>query len=90
MNAYGTIHPLSTGVPGLDAILGDGVPEYSFNLTTGPPGSGKTTLAHQIMFSLAKRFARGAHVDARRARFPGNVLRVGRPHGIRGDRANRA
>jgi circadian clock protein KaiC len=48
-----TIHRLATGVPGLDAILGGGLPEYSFNLIAGPPGSGKTTLAHQIMFSLA-------------------------------------
>ncbi|OGT98338.1 MAG: protein kinase [Geobacteraceae bacterium GWC2_48_7] len=50
-----TIHRLSTGVPGLDAILGGGLPEFSFNLITGPPGSGKTTLAHQIMFALATR-----------------------------------
>jgi hypothetical protein len=48
-----TIERLSTGVPGLDEILGGGLPEYSFNLIGGPPGSGKTTLAHQIMFALA-------------------------------------
>ena len=47
------IHRLSTGVPGLDEILGGGLPEFSFNLIAGPPGCGKTTLAHQMMFSLA-------------------------------------
>ena len=50
-----TIRRLATGVPGLDAILGGGLPEFSFNLIVGPPGSGKTTLAHQIMFNLASR-----------------------------------
>ncbi len=48
-----TIHRLRTGVPGLDEVLGGGLPEFSFNLLAGPPGSGKTTLAHQIMFALA-------------------------------------
>ena len=48
-----TISLLTTGVPGLDSILGGGLPEFSFNLITGPPGAGKTTLAHQIMFALA-------------------------------------
>jgi len=48
-----TIRQLATGVPGLDTILGGGLPEFSFNLISGPPGSGKTTLAHQIMFALA-------------------------------------
>lgn len=52
-----TIRALATGVPGLDAILGGGLPEFSFNLILGPPGSGKTTLAHQIMFTLATREA---------------------------------
>jgi circadian clock protein KaiC len=40
-------------VPGLDQILGGGVPEFSFNVIAGAPGAGKTTLAQQIMFSLA-------------------------------------
>jgi circadian clock protein KaiC len=48
-----SIYRLETGVPGLDAILGGGLPEFSFNLIAGAPGSGKTTFAHQIMFALA-------------------------------------
>jgi circadian clock protein KaiC len=47
------LHLLSTGVPGLDTILGGGLPELSFTIIGGAPGSGKTTLAQQIMFSLA-------------------------------------
>ncbi len=47
------IRQLPTGVPGLDEILGGGLPEYSFNIIAGAPGSGKTTLAHQIMFANA-------------------------------------
>ncbi|MFN2239742.1 MAG: ATPase domain-containing protein [Thermoanaerobaculia bacterium] len=46
------IRQLETNVPGLDAILGGGFPEFSFNLIAGAPGSGKTTLAHQIMFGM--------------------------------------
>ena len=40
-----TIRQLPTGVPGLDEILGGGLPEYSFNILAGAPGCGKTTLA---------------------------------------------
>jgi circadian clock protein KaiC len=47
------IRRLSTGVPGLDEVLGGGLPEFSFNLIAGAPGAGKTTLAQQIMFALA-------------------------------------
>lgn len=53
MNNKVVIRRLPTGVPGLDALLGGGLAEFSFNLIAGAPGSGKTTLAHQIMFSLA-------------------------------------
>jgi circadian clock protein KaiC len=48
-----TIRMLSSGVPGLDVVLGGGLPEYSFNLIAGDPGAGKTTLAQQILFSRA-------------------------------------
>jgi circadian clock protein KaiC len=47
------INRLSTGVPGLDVVLGGGLPEYSFNVIAGAPGSGKTTLAQQIAFASA-------------------------------------
>jgi circadian clock protein KaiC len=47
------IRRLPTGVPGLDEILGGGLPEFSFNLIAGAPGAGKTTLAQQIMFTLS-------------------------------------
>jgi len=44
------LNKVLTGVPDLDAVLGGGLPEYSFNIIAGSPGTGKTTLAHQIMF----------------------------------------
>ena len=51
--AQAVIRSLPTGVLGLDAVLGGGVPEYSFNLIAGAPGAGKTTLAQQIVFANA-------------------------------------
>lgn len=53
MNTKANIRRLATGVPGLDQVLGGGLPEFSFNLIAGQPGCGKTTLANQIMFALA-------------------------------------
>ena len=47
------IRQLPSGVPGLDLVLGGGVPEGSFNLIAGAPGTGKTTLAHQFVFENA-------------------------------------
>jgi len=38
-------------VPGLDEILGGGIPEYSCTLVAGGPGTGKTTLAQQVLFA---------------------------------------
>jgi circadian clock protein KaiC len=48
-----TINKLPTGVPGLDDILGGGLPEFSFNIIAGAPGCGKTTMAHQFVFANA-------------------------------------
>jgi circadian clock protein KaiC len=55
------IRNLPTGVPGLDTVLGGGLPEYSFNLIAGTPGSGKTTLAQQILFTNASRETPGLY-----------------------------
>src|ERR1700694_5722542 len=50
-----TIRQLPTGVPGLDEILGGGLPEFSFNIIAGAPRGGKHTLAHQIIFPNASQ-----------------------------------
>ncbi len=44
---------LDTGVPNLNLILGGGIPEGDVLLVVGPAGSGKTTLALQMAFSIA-------------------------------------
>ncbi|WP_075791950.1 ATPase domain-containing protein [Massilia putida] len=53
MSGKVSLEKLCTGVPGLDILLDGGLTEFSFTLIAGAPGSGKTTLAHQIMFALA-------------------------------------
>lgn len=50
-----------TGVPNLDAILGGGLARGALVIIMGAPGSGKTILANQIAFSVAKQ-GRGALV----------------------------
>lgn len=48
------IPSLPLRVPGFDAVLGGGLPEYSFNLIAGGAGTGKTTLGLQIAFGNAR------------------------------------
>lgn len=57
MNDQGKVelNLITSGIPTLDSILGGGFPEYSCNLIAGDPGSGKTTLCHQIIFANASR-----------------------------------
>lgn len=44
----------STGVPGLDDVLGGGLREGSLYLVFGPSGAGKTILGAQIAFNAAR------------------------------------
>jgi circadian clock protein KaiC len=46
---------ITTGVPNLDTMLGNGIPQGSLSLIMGLPGSGKTTLASQICFHAASQ-----------------------------------
>jgi len=47
------LRQIPTGIAGLDDIIGGGLPEFSFNIIAGALGSGKTTMAHQIVFANA-------------------------------------
>ena len=55
------IHRLQTGVPGLDAVLGGGVPEFSFNVIGGAPGAA-TNSAIACTMRLAHRHRRSLFV----------------------------
>ena len=44
---------LETGVPGLDAVLGGGIPVGRTCMVAGAPGVGKTTLGNQLAFHHA-------------------------------------
>ncbi len=46
---------LSTGVPGLDTILGGGLTSDRLYLIEGEPGTGKTTLALQFLYEGVRR-----------------------------------
>ena len=52
----------STGVAGLDAILGGGLPKDRLYLLDGLPGSGKTTLALQFLLAGIAGGERGLYV----------------------------
>jgi len=75
------IRRLPSGVPGLDDVLGGGFPEFSFNLIAGGPGSGKTTLAHQIMFANATPACRAVYFTVI-GEPPLKMLRYQQQHGF--------
>lgn len=49
------IDRLTTGTSRLDVVLGGGLPQNAISLVIGLPGSGKTILAEQCVFSNASR-----------------------------------
>jgi len=49
------IHRLKTGVPGLDNLLGGGLPEFSFNLLAGTPGAGTSDAEIAMAAVVASR-----------------------------------
>lgn len=46
---------VSSGVSGLDELVGGGLPEGRLYVLSGPPGSGKTTLSTQFLLAGAKQ-----------------------------------
>jgi circadian clock protein KaiC len=58
----GAARTLSTGIPGLDDILGGGLPAERLYVVEGQPGSGKTTLSLQFLLEGRDRGERGLYV----------------------------
>lgn len=55
---------IKTGIPGMDKILGGGIPETQLALITGTSGTGKTTFCCQFMHEGIKRFnERGVYLS---------------------------
>ena len=69
----------SSGVGGLDDILGDGFPRDCFYLIQGDPGSGKTTLALQFLLEGVRRGESVFYVTLSETR--AELLKVTRSHG---------
>jgi len=51
-----TYSKIKTGVPGLDSIISGGLKKNRSIIISGPPGSGKTTIGLQFLYSGAKDF----------------------------------
>ncbi len=69
----------SSGVEGLDAILGGGFPADCFYLVQGDPGSGKTTLALQFLLEGLKDGEPVLYITLSETK--SELLRVARSHG---------
>jgi circadian clock protein KaiC len=70
---------IHTGVPGLDDILGGGLPSGHLYLIEGDPGTGKTTLALQFLLEGAARGERCMYVTLSESRT--ELAQVAASHG---------
>ena len=70
----------SSGCPGLDDVLGGGLPVGHFYLVEGEPGTGKTTLALQFVTEGTKRGERVLYVTLSESR--DELLAVAENHGL--------
>ena len=70
---------LSTGVGGLDDILGGGFPSRHLYLIEGDPGTGKTTIALHFLLEGVKRGEKGLYVTLSESK--SELLGVARSHG---------
>src|SRR3954465_11274586 len=69
----------ATGIPGLDDILGGGLPAERLYLVQGTPGVGKTTLALQFLLEGARRGESVLYITLSETRE--EILQVALSHG---------
>ena len=85
-NALLTSHTTArcgSGCPGLDDILGGGLPQGHFYLLEGEPGSGKTTLALQFMADGLRKGEKVLYITLSES--AAELRSVARSHGIQLD-----
>jgi circadian clock protein KaiC len=70
---------LSTGIPGLDDVLGGGFPQGHFFLIEGEPGTGKTTLGLQFLMAGARNGENVLYVTLSESK--AEIEKVARSHG---------
>ena len=70
---------LSTGIPGLDLVLGGGLPANRVYLIEGMPGTGKTTLALQFLLEGVTRDETTLYITLAESR--NELQAVARSHG---------
>ncbi|AIF70390.1 hypothetical protein PAP_10080 [Palaeococcus pacificus DY20341] len=58
-----TLDRVSTGVPGLDELIGGGLIPGRVYLISGPPGSGKTTIGVQFLVAGARNNEKGLYIS---------------------------
>jgi circadian clock protein KaiC len=71
--------PVSTGIPGLDDILGGGLPRDRLYLVQGTPGAGKTTFALQFLLEGVRTLEPCLYITLSESRT--EVIDVARTHG---------
>jgi circadian clock protein KaiC len=76
----------SMGSPGMDDVLGGGLPTGHFYLLEGEPGTGKTTLALQFVIEGLRRGEKGLYVTLSESRR--DLLVVADAHGFNVDGLN--
>ena len=69
-----------TGSPGLDDVIGGGLPRGYFYLLEGEPGTGKTTLALQFVGEGLRKGEKVLYVTLSES--PADLMRVARTHGF--------
>src|SRR5262245_52395480 len=53
---------LTTGVPGLDRLLGGGLPRSGIYMIEGPPGAGKTIFGNQVCYHVGSEGGQAVYV----------------------------
>ena len=79
LDRLGPAELFSTGIAGLDDILGGGLARNHLYLIEGDPGTGKTTIALQFLLDGARRGQKGLYVTLSESKI--ELLEIAESHG---------